>query len=338
MSFFHDAAGREILYEARKDLGTYIGYQVIIAVSLALQHSRLETQMAREEARRSHRLTLKCGGRTLRIAAEEFLTAKAAGNYVEVRLEGGEHLARLTLADLQKTIERGRYRCRARAPLLAGQIATASARSHPTGEGDVAITLDTGETIPGSRRYRSDLETGSLRRHEKGRAPNGTRPSSSLVSLRTSLWSRSSSVVPRRAGDGETRMPAASMAAILSSAPPLPPETMAPAWPIVRPGGAVRPGDEADGRLLAALLGFVSQELRGIFLGGAADLTDHDDRLGGVVGEEFLEHIDEFRALDAWSPPMPTAVVLAEADLGGLEDGFIGQRAGARDHAPQSPS
>src|SRR5690606_31251214 len=51
----------------------------------------------------------------------------------------------------------------------------------------------------------------------------------------------STSVLPRRAGEGETLMPAASIAAILSSAPPLPPEMTAPAWPMVRPGGAVRP-------------------------------------------------------------------------------------------------
>src|SRR5262249_1962106 len=55
------------------------------------------------------------------------------------------------------------------------------------------------------------------------------------------LRSNSAKVLPKRAGDGETLMPAASMAAILLSASPLPPEMMAPAWPIRRPGGAVRP-------------------------------------------------------------------------------------------------
>jgi len=34
-------------------------------------------------------------------------------------------------------------------------------------------------------------------------------------------------------------MPAASMAVIFDSASPLPPATIAPAWPIRRPGGAV---------------------------------------------------------------------------------------------------
>src|SRR5690606_21821683 len=38
-----------------------------------------------------------------------------------------------------------------------------------------------------------------------------------------------------------TRMLARSIAAILLSASPLPPDTTAPAWPIVRPFGAVRP-------------------------------------------------------------------------------------------------
>ena len=43
------------------------------------------------------------------------------------------------------------------------------------------------------------------------------------------LRSSSAKVLPKRAGDGETLMPAASMAAILLSASPLPPEMMAPA-------------------------------------------------------------------------------------------------------------
>jgi hypothetical protein len=36
-------------------------------------------------------------------------------------------------------------------------------------------------------------------------------------------------------------MPADFIASIFDSASPLPPETMAPAWPMRRPGGAVRP-------------------------------------------------------------------------------------------------
>src|SRR5260370_5760110 len=48
-------------------------------------------------------------------------------------------------------------------------------------------------------------------------------------------------VLPKRAGEAATLIPAASIAAILLSASPEPPEIMAPAWPMRRPGGAVRP-------------------------------------------------------------------------------------------------
>jgi hypothetical protein len=59
-----------------------------------------------------------------------------------------------------------------------------------------------------------------------------------------------------------------------------------------------------------------SDELRRVLFGRAADLADHDDRLGGFVGQEQLEHVDELGALDrvaadadavVW--PRPAAVV-----------------------------
>ncbi len=91
-------------------------------------------------------------------------------------------------------------------------------------------------------------------------------------------------------------------------------------------------GDEADHRLLAAALGLVAQELRGVFLGRAADLADHDDRVGLVVGQEQLEHVDELGALHRIAADADRGG-LAEAFLRGLEHRLIGQRAGARDDA-----
>jgi hypothetical protein len=46
---------------------------------------------------------------------------------------------------------------------------------------------------------------------------------------------------PISAGEEQTVMPASSMALILSDALPEPPEMIAPAWPMRRPGGAVCP-------------------------------------------------------------------------------------------------
>ena len=48
-------------------------------------------------------------------------------------------------------------------------------------------------------------------------------------------------VSPSAAGDSTTWIPAACIASNFSAAVPLPPEMMAPAWPMRRPGGAVRP-------------------------------------------------------------------------------------------------
>lgn len=47
--------------------------------------------------------------------------------------------------------------------------------------------------------------------------------------------------VPIWAGDLVTMTPASWRAAIFWSAPPFPPDMIAPAWPILRPGGAVKP-------------------------------------------------------------------------------------------------
>src|SRR5262249_41348827 len=92
------------------------------------------------------------------------------------------------------------------------------------------------------------------------------------------------------------------------------------------------PGDEADHRLPAAALAFVDEELRGVLFGRAADLADHDDRLGRLVRQEHREHVDELGALDR---------IAADADRRGLAEPFarglvyrlVGQRSGTRDDA-----
>ena len=103
-----------------------------------------------------------------------------------------------------------------------------------------------------------------------------------------------------------------------------------------RPGGAVRPAMKPAVGFHAALLRLVLEELRGVFFGRAADLADHDDRLGLGVGEEHFEHVDVLGALDRvaadadgrWSGRGPTAVVWL--------DRLIGQRARARDNADRA--
>ena len=87
-------------------------------------------------------------------------------------------------------------------------------------------------------------------------------------------------------------------------------------------------GDEADHRLLHVLL---DVGRRGLF-GVAADLADHDDGVRVRVVVEELDGVDEVGADDRVAADAD-AGGLADAELRQLADGFIGQRAGARDDA-----
>src|SRR5262245_19163035 len=88
-------------------------------------------------------------------------------------------------------------------------------------------------------------------------------------------------------------------------------------------------GDEADHWLLAAALGLVFQKLRRILFGRATNLPNHDNRFGLWVGQEHLEHRDEFGAFH-WIAADADRGGLAEILAGGLKYGLICERAGAR--------
>ncbi len=123
-------------------------------------------------------------------------------------------------------------------------------------------------------------------------------------------------------------MPASSMALILSDALPLPPEMIAPAWPMRRPGGAVWPamkpttGFFTFALMYAAAVSSALPPISPIMMMAC---------VSGIFVEQ-LERIEEVGADDR---------IAADADAGGLPDAelrqladrFVGQRAGARDHA-----
>src|SRR6267154_1756119 len=71
------------------------------------------------------------------------------------------------------------------------------------------------------------------------------------------------SVVPSAAGLSATAMSADFMASTLSSALPLPPAMMAPAWPMRRPGGAVMPA-------MKPAIGFLRPFLASLLMNSAA--------------------------------------------------------------------
>ena len=141
------------IYEARKDAYGYGITMALFSLARSAMQNRLESRAVDEMASREHRLMLKSGGRTVMVNAGDVIHAKAAANYVEVVTPSRTHLARMTLTELERLLEG------------AGGRHVRVHRSHivnldhvriiaPTGEGDALIELDTGEKVPGSRRYR----------------------------------------------------------------------------------------------------------------------------------------------------------------------------------------
>ena len=141
------------LYEYRKDVLSYTLIAAIFWMNRVAEQKAMEAEAARSEAKDRHRLTLKSGGRTYFVTADDVIWAKDASNYVEVVTPTKTYLARMTLTELERLLEE------------AGGHHVRVHRSHivnldhvrvitPTGEGDALIELDTGDTVPGSRRYR----------------------------------------------------------------------------------------------------------------------------------------------------------------------------------------
>ncbi len=145
-----------LIYEYRKDALTYSLFLFFIVFGRQLAQQRRELAAAREDAQKTQRLTLKCGGRNIFVAAEDVLWVKSASNYVEVIANGEAHLARATLGAIERQLAD------------AGASAVRIHRSYvvnidrirkiePTGEGDVKIEMSDGAVVPGSRRYRDRL-------------------------------------------------------------------------------------------------------------------------------------------------------------------------------------
>lgn len=155
-TFFEDGVGLVFLYEYRKDVMAYAVILFLLYVFRSVERHRMEAEAARREAQARHRVTLKCGGRTVFAEAAEFSRAKAAGNYVEAYFGAREILARMTLGELEALLtEAGVEAVRTHRSFLVNRAAITE--TVPTGEGDVRIVLSDGSEVPGSRRYREGL-------------------------------------------------------------------------------------------------------------------------------------------------------------------------------------
>src|SRR5438876_9137961 len=79
----------------------------------------------------------------------------------------------------------------------------------------------------------------------------------------------------------------------------------------------------------------LADELGGRLLVAAADFANQNNALGARIALEELEHIDEVHAAHRIAADAD-AGALAEADVGGLEDGLVGERPRARHDADRA--
>ncbi len=145
------------LYEFRKDVVTYSLIAGIFSLNRIAEQRGLELAAARREAKVRHRLTLKTGGRTHFVEVADVIQARAASNYVEVVTPDRVILARMTLTELEQLLDEagsGHVRVHRSHLVNSDRIREIT----PTGEGDYSIQLDTGDAVPGSRRFRDRFQ------------------------------------------------------------------------------------------------------------------------------------------------------------------------------------
>jgi len=147
-----------VLYEFRKDIVTCL----LIGGGMWLIDSRREAQQARSSLAPAiaglapalpHMVWLRDGTTRIRIEPREIVWISSAGNYVEYSLaDGTNHLVRGTLAAAESQLARFNL-ARIHRTRLANLDRVTGMEMKPSG--DFELTFDTGQSVQGSRRYRT---------------------------------------------------------------------------------------------------------------------------------------------------------------------------------------
>lgn len=142
-----------LLYEWRKDALNYAAMAVVFALIDWLAR-RAEPAVAPTAAPPA-RIEVRDGSRTTWLSPADILWAQAAGNYVELHVNGGTLLHRMTLASLERELAPHGF-TRIHRSRLIRRDAVRAVETNASGDFDVALV--DGTRVGGSRRYRSGLE------------------------------------------------------------------------------------------------------------------------------------------------------------------------------------
>lgn len=168
---FHFSAAT-LVYEFRKDVITCL----LIGGALWLIDSRREAQhapsIATRRAGRTSAIWLRDGSTRIRIDPRDILSISSAGNYVEYALVSGRtHLVRGTLAAEQARLTKFNI-VRVHRTRLVNLSRVTGLKAGPNG--DFELTLDTGQAISGSRRYRGAITSLEAHAADSVSVPNAS--------------------------------------------------------------------------------------------------------------------------------------------------------------------
>ncbi len=146
-----------VVYEFRKDVITCLliggALWLIDSRRAAQQSGPMQTSAWQDlPSVKPHMVWLRDGSSRIRIEPAEILLISSAGNYVEYSLAGGiNHLVRGTLAGEEARLKQYNM-IRVHRTRLVNLSRVTGFKGGPNG--DFELTLDTGQSISGSRRYR----------------------------------------------------------------------------------------------------------------------------------------------------------------------------------------
>jgi DNA-binding LytR/AlgR family response regulator len=154
----------EVLYEFRKDLFAYTAFVVMFwlvdrangAAPAKAGDNTADTRPDRKDGgANTAEFWLRDGNTSLLIDVSAIISVTSAGNYVEYQLtDGRRHLIRTTLqAQEARLAPLGFARVHRSRLVNVRRIASVAWRA----SGDFEIRLDTGDIVPGSRRFKAAL-------------------------------------------------------------------------------------------------------------------------------------------------------------------------------------
>jgi len=133
-------------YELRKDLLVYAGVTACYLIW------RVPIPLIVQNPDAPEPIEVRDGARRLFVPIEDILWVEAAGNYVELHRTAAPVLHRAPLAEMERRLADAGF-VRIHRSRLVRRAAIASVETRPSG--DFAVRLVTGETLAGSRRFRT---------------------------------------------------------------------------------------------------------------------------------------------------------------------------------------